>query len=336
MSSDERFNSDGLALSARYAGTMNEIVLPWLAARRDDKTIKGGDGRPLFTSRFDADAPRGTVVIVHGFTENADKFAELIHSLLRNHYSVLAYDQRGHGRSWRPEGIDDLSLTHVDRFDEYVNDLRALCDQRLRDMPKPWMAFAHSMGGAVTARFLEQWDGVFERVALCSPMIAPNTGLPNFVAKGVCQVNVLLGRSRRRVFISKPFSGPEDFDTSCASGRERFDWYDAIRVGTPAFQNNGPTYGWTLESLRIARQLMLPGEVEKIRVPVRVYTAEDDNSVLPQAQELFGARLKDGQRVLVRGARHEIYRSGDAVLFPWWHEVLEYFNGNVKNDGSNG
>ena len=131
------FNPDGLVLSGHYAETMNGVVAPWLAARRTDVTVAGEGGKPLFCSRFDAERPRGTVVIVHGFTENADKYAELIHSLLRCGYSVVAYDQRGHGRSWRDPAITDISLTHVDRFVEYVADLKSVCDAVLKAMPRP-------------------------------------------------------------------------------------------------------------------------------------------------------------------------------------------------------
>ena len=63
---------------------------------------------------------------------------------------------------------------------------------------------------------------------------------------------------------------------------------------------------------------------EKIRTAVEVYTAEEDNSVLPQPQEQFVSRLQQGRRFLIRGARHEIYRSSDEVLFPWWRQVLDF------------
>ena len=138
---DAPFNADGLVRSDHYAGTMNDVVLPWLAGRRTDATVAGEGGVPLFCSRFDADKPRGTVLIVHGFTENAEKYDELIHSLLRSGYSVVAYDQRGHGRSWRDPAISDISLTHVNRFGEYVADLKAVCDGVLAAMPKPWLLF---------------------------------------------------------------------------------------------------------------------------------------------------------------------------------------------------
>ena len=57
----------------------------------------------------------GTVVLIHGFTENAEKYKELIYYFLQNSYQVYTMDMRGHGRSVRDTG-DDLSLTHIDRF----------------------------------------------------------------------------------------------------------------------------------------------------------------------------------------------------------------------------
>lgn len=329
MAENSRFNEDGLILSARYAETMKETVLPYLSARQRDETVQGEGGKPLFCSVFTADEPRGTAVIVHGFTENAFKYAELIYSLLQNGLNVCAYDQRGHGRSWRSDAVkQDPSLTHVDRFEEYVGDLKAVCDTLLKDQPRPWVVFAHSMGGAVTGLFLERYPGYFDRAALCAPMIAPNRGgVPLAAAKLMCLGAKALGREKKRIFLSKPYAGPEDFDTSCATGRERFDWFDRVKAETPLYQNNGPTYQWTLESLRVTKKLLAPGAVEKIAIPVRVYGAQEDHSVLPDPQAAFAARLKNGGRQVVPGSRHEIFRSTDEAMFPWWHEVLAFLKG---------
>ena len=323
---DAPFNADGLVRSDHYAGTMNDVVLPWLAGRRTDATVAGEGGVPLFCSRFDAEEPRGTVLIVHGFTENAEKYDELIHSLLRSGYSVVAYDQRGHGRSWRDPAISDISLTHVNRFGEYVADLKAVCDGVLAAMPKPWLLFAHSMGGAVSSLFMEQYPGVFAKAALCAPMIAPNLGgLPPAAVKLLCGTLGLLGRDKKRVFASTPYAGREDFATSCATGRERFDWYEALRARTPEFRNNGPTFGWTLEAIGASKAVLAPGAVERIGIPVRLFTAQNDSSVMPDAQKAFAARLGNGVRTLVPGSKHEIYRSTDDVLFPWWRGILGFF-----------
>ena len=34
-----------------------------------------------------------------------------------------------------------------------------------------------------------------------------------------------------------------------------------------------------------------------------------------------------GDRRVVPGAKHEIYRSQDEILFPWWHEVIGFLKG---------
>ena len=170
---NERFNEDGLILSTDYANTMETVVLPYLKAREKvNSALKGDNGKPLYCVSYPADAPKGTVLVLHGFTENAYKFSEIIYSLLQNSFSVVAYDQRGHGRSWRDEGVQsDPSLTHVNVFDEYVNDLKAVCDTVLKTMPKPWMIFSHSMGGAVSSLFLEKYPDV-DGVLAANDMVA--------------------------------------------------------------------------------------------------------------------------------------------------------------------
>ena len=149
------FNEDYLIREEHYQETMEKEVLPFLQAREQVLTVNGEEGKPLYAVAYKADAPIGSVLMVHGFTENAYKYSELIHSFLRNGLNVVMYDQRGHGRSWRSEDISDPSLTHVDRFDEYVRDMEAVIAQALTGFPKPWMVFCHSMGGAVTALYLE-------------------------------------------------------------------------------------------------------------------------------------------------------------------------------------
>ena len=328
----DRINADGLVCSDGFSETMRGIVLPYINARRRDLTVAGKDGRELFVSRFDADISSGTVLIVHGFTENVEKFSEIIHSLLINGMSVVAYDQRGHGRSWRAPGLDDISLTHVDRFEEYIWDLGEVCARVVSGMPNPHRILCHSMGGAVTALFLEGTDpdhpdgpAMIDRAAMCSPMIAPNlAGLPEFVGRLLCGGARVFGKSKKRVFISKPYVWPEPFETACVNGRARFDWYEELRRDNPLFRNNGPTYGWALESIGVTKKILAPGAVEKINARIQLFTAALDDTVLPGPQKAFIDRVRSGEHFTVQGAKHEIYRSDDSVLFPWWHGVLAF------------
>ena len=323
---EARFSPEGLVRSAQYRDTMEGEVLPYLKAHGEFVTVKGAGDRPLFAAKYTGDGARGTVFLVHGFTETEVKFSELIYSLLMNGFDAVAYDQRGHGRSWRDEKVRaDKSLTHVADFDEYVEDFRRVVEYFRPEAKEPFFVFSHSMGGAVTGLFLERYPDVFKRAVFCAPMIAPRRlGLPLNAARGICIAAKLAGQGKKRMLFGKPYSGPEDFETSCAAGRERFEWYDAVRDATEEFHNNGPTYSWTLEALDVTKELLAPGAPEKITIPVRVYQAEDDHSVLPEEQKLFAGRLKNGTLEKVPGSRHEIYRSTDEVLFPWWAGILRF------------
>ncbi len=333
MKKVEAANALGLIPSgADYAAVMNEQVLPALNEISTVRMLKTSDGKELYTETWPADHPKGTVLVLHGFTENALKYSELIYSLLTNGFSVVSYDQRGHGRSWRDPEVTPLSVTHVDHFSEYISDLRTVVEQVLKPFPRPWFLFSHSMGGAVAALFLEQYPGIFDRAVLNAPMIAPNlSGLPRGVVNTICGSARLRGHAKRYPFFMKPYSGPEDFATSHATDLNRFTWYDDIKAAREEFQNSVPSYAWVREAAGVTRKILASGQPEKISCPVLLFTAEHDAAVMPRPQEAFISRVPQGQRVFVKAARHEIFRSVDDVFFPWWQQILDFYGeGCVK------
>ena len=308
-----------------YAVVMNETVLPELEKIREDRIISGKGGISLFCSVFPAEKPVGTVLIVHGFTESIYKYSELIYSLVHQQFTVVAYDQRGHGRSGRAKGLPHPSVTHVDRFEDYVEDLEIICDIVLNNCPKPWSILAHSMGGAVTALYLEKHHDTFSSAVLCSPMISPNVGdIPPIVVKSFCTVACLFGREKQYPFFMKPYSGPEAFESSCATDPARFTWYDAEKAAKVELQNSVPSYRWVKESIAVTGKILSPGAPESISCPVLLSAADMDTAVMPEPQKAFIARVPKGRYLFVKGTRHEIFRSPNKDLIPWWNEVLAF------------
>ena len=45
---------------------------------------------------------------------------------------------------------------------------------------------------------------------------------------------------------------------------------------------------------------------------------------MPEPQKEFIDRVPNGKHLFVKDSRHEIFRSVNAVLFPWWHEILNF------------
>ena len=101
-----------------YEQMMRTVVEPGLAAMREEVNmplVSGGTLHAEVYNRYDA---KKAVVILHGYTECAEKFRELFWYFIQAGYSVFAMDHRGHGYSVRE--IEDLSVTHVDDFNQYL------------------------------------------------------------------------------------------------------------------------------------------------------------------------------------------------------------------------
>ena len=322
----EFVNARGLIDHAHYNEGMQAIENE-LSKIRQDQELQTPDGAKLFVSCFPVENAKGTVMILHGFTENAYKFQEVIHGFVTDGWSVVAYDQRGHGRSFRDSKTIPTTV-YIDRFETYIEDFKLVYDRFVAKAPGKKILFAHSMGGAVALLALENTDKVFDKAVLSSPMVAPATGgVPLWAGRLCCYLFFLIGKAKERIFFSAPYTGHEDFETSCASSPERFTWYDDVKFNNKEYQTSNPSYRWTLESMNVTKKILKKSAPESIQIPVRIYSAELDNTVLIDPQKEAASRIPKGEFIPVKAAKHEIYRSTDEVLYPWWDSVIEYING---------
>ena len=63
------------------------------------RTIQTRDGMALVRRDWPSADARGTIVIVHGLGEHIGRYAHVAARLNANRWSVVGYDQRGHGAS---------------------------------------------------------------------------------------------------------------------------------------------------------------------------------------------------------------------------------------------
>ena len=168
-------------------------------------------------------------------------------------------------------------------------------------------------------------------------MIAPHTGgIPATVASVLGLTAIKLGKAKNKPFFMKSYSGHEDFNTSCATDPARFEWYDQIKASRKVFQNSVPSYRWSYEALHVTEKILATNAPERISCPVMLFSAENDYSVLQAPQKAFIERVPNSQYIFVSGSRHEIFRSGNDVLFPWWHRILDFYHSNVLSSLSEG
>lgn len=156
---------------------------PPAAAR--ELTVVSADGARLHAEVHGPDgAP--AVVLAHGWTCSTAFWAAQIRDLAVDH-RVIAYDQRGHGRSVAPDGVEGYSTTAL------ADDLEAVLAATLEPGERAVIA-GHSMGG-MTIMAASTRPGFREHAAavlLCS------TGSSRLVAESTV-VPMRAGRVRTRL-----------------------------------------------------------------------------------------------------------------------------------------
>lgn len=109
----------------------------------EHRTFAGLAG-PLVALDTGADAPRGTVLMVAGYTGSKEDFAPLLRPLARAGYRVVALDQRG---QYESPGPDDPAAYSVHRLGA---DVLAVARELREDATPRLHLLGHSFGGLVT------------------------------------------------------------------------------------------------------------------------------------------------------------------------------------------
>ena len=288
-----------------------------------DIPVSGGT---LHTESYPLPGAKRAVLLLHGYTESAEKLRELVWYFLHAGFSVFSYDHRGHGRSLRQ--VSDLSVTHVDRFADYVDDAEAVLEQLV--LPglngAALYLFGHSMGGAVSGHLLQRRPTLFTRAVLSSPMVMPSTGsVPYLAGKAMARTMCAAGKGSERAFVGNDFdAGSEIFEPSCTTSPARFGYYAAKRAANPHLQNCSPTYRWVLESMRQTAALMDKKRNAIIPIPVLLCQAALDDVVLLPPQDTYIRQLPHGKLLRFEGAKHEIYNATDDVMQPYVRQLLTF------------
>jgi len=140
-------------------------------------SLPGEDGVEITgASHLPPAPPRAHGVLVHGFAEHRQRYADLVAALLAAGFAVHTFDLRGHGRSGGRRG-------HVRDFAHYASDLdlvlqRVVAPQRAGAGPPPFI-LAHSLGGLIVLeRMLRQPAPEVSTLVVSGPFLAPAFRLP--------------------------------------------------------------------------------------------------------------------------------------------------------------
>ena len=141
----------------------------------------------LYAEAFVPDAPKGVVLITHGYAEHCGRYREVAHVITNAGWAALSYDCRGHGQSPGDRG-------YIDRFDVYLDDFAAaLAAARALVAPgAKTVLLGHSHGGLITLRALcDERPPEVTHAIISSPFLGLKKAVPawkKLLARGMSRI----------------------------------------------------------------------------------------------------------------------------------------------------
>lgn len=307
-----------------YGEIMKAQVEPYLERKGKEGFFTGADGKALHYEAYDKLLSRGNIIILHGFTESAEKFREIAYYFRKAGYSVFVPDLRGHGKSCRTS--EKEGKVEIDSFDTYSKDLDAFIESVVKPMGanRETYIYSHSLGSTVALLYMLDHPYTVKKAVLSSPMICGNMGMPVFVAGTVAKLICLLGGDRVPAPGRCVFKSDLTAEESDATSKARFEYYHEKRKNEPLYRTSGPSLGWVKASLSARDRLLDKAAVDMLKTQLLIFKPETDKQLLGEYTDKF-AELTDTEIKNVKNSRHEIFMSGNDTLEWYMNEVLEFF-----------
>ncbi|SFR96282.1 alpha/beta hydrolase [Anaeromicropila populeti] len=311
-----------------YMNTMLHVVEPELEKCKKSGYFVADDSAKLYYESYSVPNPAGTIVISHGFIESVLKYKEMIYYFTSAGYQVYGLDHRGHGRSERL--VKDISLVHITSFDQFVADFKCFLDSVVKkDMAdKKLILYAHSMGGAIGALFLEKHPDYFQKAILSSPMMEINSGkFPKWIARFLADFHTWTGKGASYVYTHKPFNGEYEYHNAPVTSEVRYQYYFDKILANDFLKTNGSSFNWLSEAYKATEELKK--NADKIQIPVLLFKAAADSFVHPEGYYQFAKRAKNVTIINTQDTKHELYKSTSDFLCAYLNAIFEFIEADA-------
>jgi lysophospholipase len=267
--------------------------------------LTASDGVRLRAVFWEA-GPEGTVFILPGRTEVAEKYGRVAADLARRGYSSVSIDWRGQGLADRV-GRDPM-MGHVGTFADYQRDLDAAVSAAVAlGLPRPFTLLGHSMGGAIGLRAVQRPDHPFVSAVFSAPMwgiqmaahMRPVAWAVPRAARAIGRGEVYSPGAQRDSYLAAA-AFEENTLTTCP---DQFAYMQRQVRQDPRLALGGPSLHWlheALEEIRALRRAPPP------RLPVLTGVGSNELVVDPGAILTLGRMMPNGRVTVFEGARHEL------------------------------
>lgn len=259
----------------------------------------GNDGQNIYAQYWQPEdgAPKAVVCLVHGMNEHSGRYAHVADYFNKKNYALIAYDQRGHGKS-------DGSRGHAKDLDYLLNEIDNLLKKATELFPNtPQFIYGHSMGGGLVVNYCLTRKPSVKAAIVTSPWLELKFEPPSY--------KVNLGKLMRRIypgFTENSGINANDLSHDKVEVNKYVD--DPLvhnRVSTSYFFGIRDAGKWSIEN------------ANQLEIPMLVAHAGEDKITSCDASERFAKNAgKLAQFKKWDGMYHEIHNEVQKI------EVLSY------------
>jgi lysophospholipase len=284
---------------------------------------RGGVKVRVMTAPSTRGPPRGSVIVAPGRTEFIEKYFEVIHELQARGFTVFCIDWRGQGLSGRE--VDNPQKGHFVTFDDPVNDLATALKLLADKLPRPHIALAHSMGGAIVLRALQTRRIDLDAAAFSAPM----WGIPGLgkIAKWWVRFMTSIGAGGQFAPRVDTKWKQEPFKKNAVThDKERYLRAQGLISEEPRLALAGPTNAWVAAAADVTESFAQPGAFASIRIPILVATAGQEELVDSASHDAVATQLPNARHITIEGSKHEILMEVDQLRTQFWAAFDELLN----------
>jgi alpha-beta hydrolase superfamily lysophospholipase len=257
------------------------------------------------------------LIVTHGLGEHSRRH-DYFYKLLGQHFNICSWDLRGHGKSEGKrafcENFDDL----IDDLDDFINHLR------LNYKMEKYLLFGHSMGGLVTAAYVQQrlpdLDHYPLKVFLSSPAVAA-AGLQG---KFFSWAPMALHNTLNKLPFSLPLGGVLDLKKLSHDSRI-YQSYVADKLNSTKVQTN-----LLFAILKKSKEVFL----KPLRCECPLYCSIGTQDVLVSPDAVIGyfeQIEKNAQLFKLEGAYHEIHNEIEKYRQPYFDFLIKSLKADLFN-----
>lgn len=268
------------------------------------------------------DEAKGSFLVVPGWAEYIEKYAEVAQELRGRSFNVMICDPRGQGYSHRVQEGDDRGL--IDDFGKFSRDLDVVFDEFVRTFPPPHFILAHSMGGLITLEWLATGDRPLAGVVLSAPFtrLYPNP-VRRFIVRTMVRTALFFNQGRRPITVHEEQS--MDFDINkLTQDPQRHERFKRIQLAEPEAQAGHPRYAWVNAAMAAHARIDEPEALSKIEIPTLLVSADWDETVDPSHHAELAERYPNIELVRIPDSRHEILMELDPFRAKFWQSFDDY------------